>query len=823
ALDDAGRGAEGNPGRVAAVQGGQGEDGLAVVQAGHELPDRVAGGQRGRLAGARGQRRDLDDADPDHPARAGDRADRGPGGGRDGASDQVGRARPLRDAGRRGGGGLHSFGITVEFYRDPGQQAGRRQHHQARVVADLKRDSGGHRRAGLHQHRAARGAELLRDVGHLTSDDILEPIGVFEDLGQRGDLGPQRLLLPLQLQLVEAGEAAQRGIEDVLGLDLGQVENLAQALLGGGGVVAGADDLDDLVDVEQRDEDAVDQVQPVLPLAAAELAAAPDDVDAVLDVDAEQVLEAEGARLAVDEGDVVDAERLLHRRQPVQLGEDGLRVEAGPDLDDQVQAAVAVGEVLEVGDAGDLLRLDEVLDPGDDLFRADAVGQLGDDDAGLARVQLLDLGGGAGLEYAPAGLVGLPDAVEAGDVAAGRQVRARDVLHQLRERRVRVLQQVAGGGDDLGEVVRRHVGGHAHGDPGRAVDQEVRDRRGQYLRLLLAPVVVGAEVDGLLVDALDHGHRGLGRAALGVPHRGGGVVAAEAAEVAVPVHQRQAHGPGLGQPHQGVVDRAVAVRVQAAHDVADHAGALDVARGGPQAHLVHLEQDAPLDRLQAVAGVRERAGVDDAVGVLQVGAAHLLGDVDIDDVLFDVFGRRRCRAAAAWWHAAVLGASWVTASLGNWGLGVNAGQVELGGAADDEVTARGDLGAHEQVEHVSSGLGVLDPNPPQGTVARVHGRLGQLVRVHLAQALVSLGFLPALALALQLNQRAAQLGVGVGVQVLRLALARVGQLDAVQRRDGGEHPARVEQRAHVAVEQREQQRADVRAVDVRVRHEDDPL
>ena len=160
--------------------------------------------------------------------------------------------------------------------------------------------------------------------------------------------------------------------------------------LGLGRVVAGPDDRDDLVDVEQRDEDAVDQVQPVLALLPAELAAPPGDVDAVLDVDAEQFLEAERARLAVDQGDVVDAERLFHRREPVQLGEDGLGVEAGPDLDDQVQAAVAVGQVLEVGDAGDLLGLDEVLDPGDDLLRADAVGQLGHHDAGLAGVELLD-------------------------------------------------------------------------------------------------------------------------------------------------------------------------------------------------------------------------------------------------------------------------------------------------------------------------------------------------------------------------------------------------------------------------------------------------
>ena len=421
-----------------------------------------------------------------------------------------------------------------------------------------------------------------------------------------------------------------------------------------GRVVAGPDDLDNLVDVEQRDEDAVDQVQPLLALAAPELAPAAGDVEPVVDVDRQQLAQAERARLAVDEGDVVDAERLLHRGEPVELGQHRLRVEAGPDLDDQVQAPVAVGQVLQVGDADQLLGLDQVLDPGDDLLRADRVGQLGDHDPGLARVELLDLDRRAGAEDAAAGLVRLPDAVEADDVAAGRQVGSRDVLHQLLDAGVRVLEQVPGGRDDLGQVVRRHVRRHPHRDPGRAVDEQVRDAGGKDVRLLLAAVVVGDEVDGLLVDVGHHRHRGLGQPALGVPVGGRGVVAAEAAEVTVAVDQRDPHRPRLRHPDQRVVDRGVAVRVQAPHDRADHLGALDVRAVRAQAHVLHQVQDAALHRLEAVARVGQGAGVDDAVGVLQVRAAHLLGDVDVDDVLFELFRRRRGRSAATWRHAGVL-------------------------------------------------------------------------------------------------------------------------------------------------------------------------
>jgi hypothetical protein len=109
-------------------------------------------------------------------------------------------------------------------------------------------------------------------------------------------------------------------------------------------------------------------VQPVGGLAAAVQRAPAYDVEPVAEEDLEQLLEPEGARLAVDQGDVVDAERVLHRRLPVELLEDRLGVEAVLDLDHQPQALLAVGEVLDVGDALQLLALDQRLDPLDDLL-----------------------------------------------------------------------------------------------------------------------------------------------------------------------------------------------------------------------------------------------------------------------------------------------------------------------------------------------------------------------------------------------------------------------------------------------------------------------
>jgi hypothetical protein len=120
----------------------------------------------------------------------------------------------------------------------------------------------------------------------------------------------------------------------------------------------------------------------------------------------------------------------------------------------------------------------------------------------------------------------------------------------------------------------------------------------------------------------------------------------QGSEVAVPVDERDAHRERLRHPHERVVDRAVTVRVQLAHDVADDPPALHVTAVGPQAHVVHRVQDPALHRLQAVARVGEGTRVDDRVRVLEERALHLLLDVDVDDALGEVLGRRRRRGTA---------------------------------------------------------------------------------------------------------------------------------------------------------------------------------
>ena len=170
--------------------------------------------------------------------------------------------------------------------------------------------------------------------------------------------------------------------------------------------------------------------------------------------------------------------------------------------------------------------LDELLDAGRGGGDRRLVGHLGDDDlVAAAAALLLDLGHGPQADRALAGAVGVEDPLAAHDQRAGGEVGALDELHEVVGGGVGVVDQVDGGVDDLAQVVGRDVGGHAHGDALAAVDQQVREPRpgARAARLELARVVV-VEVDGVLVDAVEHAHRQRCQPALGVAGRGGAEV-----------------------------------------------------------------------------------------------------------------------------------------------------------------------------------------------------------------------------------------------------------------------------------------------------------
>ena len=258
----------------------------------------------------------------------------------------------------------------------------------------------------------------------------------------------------------------------------------------------------------------------------------------------------------------------------------------------------------------------------------DLVGDLGDDDRLALRFLLgLNVGLGADLDDAAAGGVGVPDPLAAVDDGAGREVRTGHQRQQLFEADLRVVDHGDDAVDHLHQVVGRYVGGHADGDAGGAVDQQVGKLGGEDRRLQQLVVVVGRHADGFLVQVGQELVGELAQADLGVTH-GCRRIAVHRTEVALAVHQHVAQREVLGHAHDGVVGRRIAMGVVLADHVADDAGRFLVGLVVVVAHVVHGVQAAPVHRLEPVAHVRQGAADDDRHGVVHVGTFHFVFDVD---------------------------------------------------------------------------------------------------------------------------------------------------------------------------------------------------
>ena len=211
--------------------------------------------------------------------------------------------------------------------------------------------------------------------------------------------------------------------------------------------------------------------------------------------------------------------------------------------------------------------------------------------------------------------------------------------HQVVDRRVAVVDQVERRRAKLGGVVRRDRRRHADRDAGRAVGEDVREGAGKDDRLLVLLVVGRAEIDRILGDAFEQRSRDLGHARFGVAH-GGGVIAVDVAEIALPVDQRITHGEILREAHQRVVDRLVAMRMELAHHLADDAGAFGKTLVGIEAQEPHGVHDAPVHGLQPVAHIGQRAVHDRRQRIGEIALFERLFQVDRLDVIAAAGGGR---------------------------------------------------------------------------------------------------------------------------------------------------------------------------------------
>ena len=164
--------------------------------------------------------------------------------------------------------------------------------------------------------------------------------------------------------------------------------------------------MDDLVDVIERDDVALEDVLALLGLGQLVAGATGDDVFLVLDVVEENLLQREHARGAVHQGQHVAAEAHLQLGVLEQLVQHHLRDGVGLQVDDDVDA-LAVGGVVDVADFGQLLVAHQLAELLQQALAVHLVGDFLHHDGGAAVLLFLDLAFRADGEVAVASLVGI--------------------------------------------------------------------------------------------------------------------------------------------------------------------------------------------------------------------------------------------------------------------------------------------------------------------------------------------------------------------------------------------------------------------------------
>ena len=470
-------------------------------------------------------------------------------------------------------------------------------------------------------------------VPQLVPDHAVQDPGVAQDLPVGGDIPQQLAQLLVQLLALQAGQALKAHLQYGLSLELREPELADQPLLGLRRRGRGADELDDLVDDVERLDQALDDMLPRQSLVQAELRPAPHHAPAVVQEQAQNFRYGQFAGASLVECQVDHAERGLELCPPVELAHHQVGIAVPGQVQNDAHS-LTVRLVADIRDAVDLLVLDAGDHRLDQVGLVDHEGDLGHHDAGAAALALLRVDAPPDDDASPSRPVGVIDALASQNQPPGREVRTGHALQDVRQPHLfggfSRLQNPAEDVHDLPQVVGGDVRRHAHRDARAAVDQQVRQHRGQVQGLLERLVEVRAPVHGLLVDIGQHQLARLVEPRLRVAH-GRRAVPVDGAEVSLPVHQTVAQAPVLRHADHRVVYGAVPVGVIFTHRLADDAGGLLVRRVVPKPQLRHGVQDAPLHGLQAVADIGQRPPHDDAHGVVQVALLDLVHQGQGDD------------------------------------------------------------------------------------------------------------------------------------------------------------------------------------------------
>ena len=228
-------------------------------------------------------------------------------------------------------------------------------------------------------------------------------------------------------------------------------------------ISASTNDDNDVIKVIERNPIAFQNVLAFLRFHQQERSAPPDHVHAVVNEIFDRLHQPHLFRLAMSHSQENHAEVFLHLGVLKELVENDLRFAPAFQFDYDPHS-IAIGFVANVGDVFDGLVVNQLGDALDEVPLIHLIRDFGDDDGLAVLSNVLNRRFGAHYEAATAVLVGLENAGFAVDDAVSWEVRPLHDLQEFRQRGLRIVDQHDRGIHDLGQIVRRDVRRHSHGN-----------------------------------------------------------------------------------------------------------------------------------------------------------------------------------------------------------------------------------------------------------------------------------------------------------------------------------------------------------------------
>ena len=260
--------------------------------------------------------------------------------------------------------------------------------------------------------------------------------------------------------------AADENAEAFCGLDGEGVRG--QALAGFVTIFRRADDVDEVIEMAQRQQISFEVFGTVLGFAEEILGTTNDHFTTVLDVAIDGVFQREHLRTLLVNGKHVHAIRCVHAGEFENLIRYDMRTSIALQLN--LDARFFVRKVAHAGDAGENFFIHQFRDTFLQSSSVHSVRDFANGENRLATFLFINVDFTTQTHGATTGAEVFFDALEATNFAFASEVRAFDILHQFRQGDVWLIDLCADGVNNFAQVVRCQVCCHTHSDTGATID-----------------------------------------------------------------------------------------------------------------------------------------------------------------------------------------------------------------------------------------------------------------------------------------------------------------------------------------------------------------